>query len=235
MINASYIGQELDVFAEATNWKKYWASKIRPYLTGDVLEVGAGIGANTAFIKSSRASSWTCIEPDPDLASRMRSRFVGQRLLSDCLIEIGTTATLGLDRQFDAIVYIDVLEHIEEDRDELARASGLLRKGGIIVALAPAHQWLYTSFDSAIGHFRRYNRSSLSDCSPPDCGVLRLSYLDSVGMLASMGNRFLLRQSLPGLKQIIFWDRFLVPLSAWLDPLTLHMIGKSILATWEKA
>lgn len=160
---------------------------------------------------------------------------MAQPCLSDCHIENGTTETLGHNRQFDAIVYIDVLEHIEADREELARASSLLRKRGTIIALAPAHQWLYTSFDSAIGHFRRYNKSSLSSCSPPGCDVVKLHYLDSAGMLASMGNRFCLRQSMPGMRQIMFWDRFLVPITEWLDPLTLYTIGKSILVIWRRA
>lgn len=234
MTHPHYIGQELDVFAQALNWKRYWSSEIRSYLTGDVLEVGAGLGANTQFLKSCRASSWTCLEPDPGLVCRMRRRFMAQPRLADCRVEAGTTETLGSDRQFDAIIYIDVLEHIQEDREELARASSLLRSGGRIIVLAPAHQWLYTPFDHAIGHLRRYNRSSLSACSPSDCSIVRLVYLDSVGMLASMANRLFLQQSAPELKQILFWDRFLVPASRLVDHLTLHTVGKSLMGIWEK-
>ncbi len=235
MSHLPYVGKELDVFAHAVNWKKYWSSEIRPYLAGDVLEVGAGLGANTEFLKSSRASSWTCIEPDPELVPRMRERFMAQPSLVDCHIETGTTETLGSDCQFDAILYIDVLEHIENDREEMTRASRLLRKGGRIVVLSPAHPWLYTPFDRSIGHFRRYDKASLSSCSPSGCKIERLVYLDSAGMLASTGNRLFLQQAMPDLKQILFWDRFLVPFSRLLDPLTLYLIGKSILGIWSKA
>jgi len=235
MTQPHYVGQELDVFAHATNWKKYWSSEIQSYLGGDVLEVGAGLGTNTGFLKSRSVSSWTCLEPDPDLVSRMRDMFRAQPDLSDCRVETGTTDTLGAGRQFDAIVYIDVLEHIEKDRDEMTRASRLLRSGGKIVVLAPAHQWLYTPFDRAIGHFRRYDRSSLSACSPGDCEIVQLLYLDSVGMLASLGNRLFLKQAAPTLKQILFWDHYLMPFSRVLDPLTLHKFGKSILGIWRKS
>jgi len=234
MTHAHYAGQELDVFAQAKNWKKYWSSAIRPYLTGDVLEVGAGLGANTEFLKSCRASSWTCLDPDPDLVCRIRNRFRTQPRMADCRIETGTTETLGSDCQFHAIIYIDVLEHIEKDREEVARASHLLRSGGRIIVLAPAHQWLYTPFDRAIGHLRRYNRKSLSACSPSDCEIERLVYLDSAGMLASLANRLFLRQAVPDLKQILFWDGFLVPLSQLLDHLTVYRLGKSILGVWRK-
>ncbi len=234
MTNPAYVGKELDVFANALNWKTYWSSKIRPYLTGEVLEVGAGLGVNAEFLESERVSRWTCLDPDPELVSRMRERLKAKPPLTDRRVEAGTTATLGSSSCFDAILYIDVLEHIDNDREEMARASRLLRKGGRIIVLAPAHQWLYTPFDRAIGHFRRYDKSSLSACSPADCKIMSVDYLDSAGMLASLSNRLFLRQDMPSLKQILFWDRFLIPSSRVLDRLTLYGIGKSILAIWGK-
>jgi SAM-dependent methyltransferase len=234
MTDPHYVGTELDVFAQASYWKEYWSSKIRQHLNGDVLEVGAGLGANTEYLKSDHISSWTCLEPDPNLVDRMRDKFKGQPGLADCRVEIGATNTLESRPQFDAILYIDVLEHIEKDCEEMARASRLLRKDGKIIVLAPAHQWLYTAFDRAIGHFRRYDRSSLSACSPSDCAIAQIIYLDSAGMLASLGNKLLLHQAAPNLKQILLWDRFLVPGSRLLDPLTMHKVGKSILGIWRK-
>jgi SAM-dependent methyltransferase len=229
-----YVGQELDVFAHATNWKHYWSSAIRACLTGDVLEVGAGIGANTEFLWNDHVSSWTCLEPDPALAERLRSRLASRTDLAACKIVVGTLETMGSNPQFDAILYIDVLEHIADDHAELARASQILRPGGRIVVLAPAHQWLYTPFDRAIGHVRRYAKPTLSACTPRDCKLERIIYLDSVGMLASLGNRLLLQQADPSLKQILFWDRFLVPFSRITDRVALHAIGKSILGIWKK-
>jgi SAM-dependent methyltransferase len=229
-----YVGQELDVFAHATNWKNYWSSEIRPYLTGDVLEAGAGIGANTEFLWNDRVSSWTCLEPDPALAQRLRSRLASRTDLAACKIVVGTIETMGSNPQFDAILYIDVLEHIADDHAELARASQILRPRGRIVVLAPAHQWLYTPFDRAIGHVRRYAKPTLSACTPSDCKLERIIYLDSVGMLASLCNRLFLHQADPSLKQILFWDHFLVPFSRIADRVTFHAIGKSILGIWKK-
>jgi SAM-dependent methyltransferase len=229
-----YVGQELDVFAHARNWKSYWSSHICAYLTGDILEVGAGIGANTEILWNDRVSSWTCLEPDPALAERLRSRLKTRADLAGCRVLVGTIETIASNQQFDAVLYIDVLEHIADDRAELARASQILRPGGRIVVLAPAHQWLYTPFDRAIGHVRRYAKSTLWACTPNNCQLERLVYLDSAGMLASLGNRLLLHQAEPSLKQILFWDRFLVPFSRIADRITFHGIGKSILGIWKK-
>jgi SAM-dependent methyltransferase len=233
MTGSHYPGQELDLFAHARNWKGYWSSTIRAYLTGDVLEVGAGLGTNTEFLKSPLSSSWTCLEPDPDLAQSMRERFHMHPLLKDCRVEAGTTETWNSGCRYDAILYIDVLEHIDADRQELARASAWLRPGGRIIVLSPAHQWLYAPFDRSIGHVRRYDKASLAACTPPGCEIERLVYLDSAGMLTSMGNRLFLRQSMPTLKQILFWDRVLVPVSVRLDRLTRHTVGKSVLGVWQ--
>jgi SAM-dependent methyltransferase len=233
MTESHYIGQELSIFALAVNWKRYYSARIRPFLTGDVLEVGAGLGANTRFLKSRAVSSWTCIEPDPALAEEMRAGFVKDSLLSDCLVETTTTGSMGNNRRFDAILYLDVLEHIADDRAELDRAARLLRPSGKIIVLAPAHQWLFTAFDSAIGHHRRYNRRSLQAIAPRGCRLVSLSYLDSVGMLASLTNRIFLRQPMPRESQILLWDRVLVRLSRIVDQVSLHKVGKSLLAVWQ--
>ena len=222
------------MFAQAVRWKKYWAAQIRPHVHGAVLEVGAGLGVNTAFLRTEHVSSWTCIEPDAELVNQIRERFAVDSQLADCRVQIGTVTELGGSQTFDTILYIDVLEHIEKDREELEHASNLLRARGSIVVLAPAHQWLFTPFDRAVGHIRRYNKSSLLACSPKNCTIVRLAYLDCAGLLASLANRVLLQQADPGLRQILLWDRVLVPCSRLLDPLTLHSIGKSILAVWTK-
>ena len=59
-------------------------------------------------------------------------------------------------------------------------------------------------------------------------------YLDAVGLLASLCNRLLLRQQMPTSRQIQVWDRFLVPLSRWVDPLLGYRLGKSIVGVWRK-
>ena len=229
-----YVGRELEVFAHAIHWKKYWSSLIRAYDRGDVLEAGAGVGTNTPFLKSPQTASWTCLEPDALLAAQMREKFATDAALRDSRVQIGNTETLIDGAKFDAILYIDVLEHIPDDKAELQRASGLLRRGGNLIVLSPAYSWLYTPFDRVIGHLRRYRKETLQASAPPDCRLEKMIYLDSAGLLASSGNRLLLKQSMPTLPQILFWDRYLVPVSRVLDRLVLHGFGKSILGIWSK-
>ena len=60
MGSAAYIGTELELFAEARNWKSYLKRHFEPFIRGDVLEVGAGIGSTTAVLANSAARSWLC-------------------------------------------------------------------------------------------------------------------------------------------------------------------------------
>ena len=59
-------------------------------------------------------------------------------------------------------------------------------------------------------------------------------YLDSAGLIASLANRYLLKQNIPTIKQIRTWDSFLVTLSKFLDPLLGYKLGKSLLAVFQK-
>jgi len=225
---AHYIGNELELFAAATHWKSYFARAITPYIQGDVLEVGAGLGSNTVLLHNSRVHSWLSLEPDETLAQSAR-RAVAE--IPACRVVVGTTASAALE-SYDSILYIDVLEHIEDDRGELARAASLLREGGHLVVLAPAHQALYSEFDRAIGHFRRYDATSLGAVGPTGLTLERTFYLDSVGMLASFANHAFLKREQPSKAQIATWDRFMVPLSRLLDPCFGRRLGKSVVAIW---
>jgi SAM-dependent methyltransferase len=223
-----YPGRELEIFAHAENWKAYWHSRIRGWIRGDVLEVGAGLGVNTKLLRGAE-NSWLCLEPDAQLGSTLQRNVAAL----NCEVSFGTIADVA-DRRFDTILYIDVLEHIESDRDELANAANLLKPGGHVIVLSPAHQYLFSEFDASIGHFRRYNKSLLSGCSPRNCRMDSMFYLDSVGMAASLMNRWVLRQSMPSLAQIKSWDTYIVPVSRLLDPLLGYGVGKTIVGVWTK-
>lgn len=226
-----YVGSELLVFASAANWKRYWMSRVAAFVAGDVLEVGAGIGSNTVLLRSLSSGKWLCLEPDPDLLEQCVESVQQRGLRVDTML--GTEETLPEGRCFDTALYIDVLEHIEDDAGELSRVARHVRSHGHIVVLSPAHQRLYNEFDRAVGHVRRYDRQSLARCSPTTCTMRRCEYLDSVGYFFSLGNRFFLKQAMPTLKQILVWDRVGVPLSRVVDPLTGFRFGKSILAVWQ--
>lgn len=230
-----YIGAELEIFAAAANWKTYVADTIAGFVSGRVLEVGAGIGANAGFLHNESICEWTCLEPDTDLVGQIEERLKNGDLPQSCRVVNGSIASFDDAARFDTILYIDVLEHIADDRDELAHAARLLSPEGRLVVLAPAHQFLFSPFDAAIGHYRRYNRSMLRALTPAGCCVETTMMLDSAGLFASLANRVLLSEPLPSKRQIAIWDRLLVPISRVLDRATAHRFGKTVIAVWRKA
>jgi SAM-dependent methyltransferase len=230
-----YVGTELDLFAVAVHWKSYVRGQVQRFLGRAVLEVGAGYGGTTRVLCQGQADRWVCLEPDRSLADRLIAA-VGAGMLQDsCRVRIGTIVDLGARDRFDTILYMDVLEHIADDRAELAEAAEHLEAGGHLIVLSPAHEWLFTPFDAAIGHHRRYSRASLASVAPGGLSPVRLVYLDSVGMFASLGNRLVLKSSMPTSRQLAVWDRLMVPLSRVADPLLGYSVGKSVLGVWKKS
>ena len=59
---------------------------------------------------------------------------------------------------YDAVLLLDVLEHLKYDRASVEVAASLLKKGGILICTVPAHMWLWTERDEHHHHFRRYSR-----------------------------------------------------------------------------
>ncbi|MBC7921092.1 MAG: class I SAM-dependent methyltransferase [Ferruginibacter sp.] len=234
MIPTTYAGNELELFEVAKNWKNYYGSYLRPHLTGRVLEVGAGIGGTTKHLCDGSQEEWICLEPDPRLAGEIQKLLDTRQLPDCCHLEGGVIQGIPTTEKFDAILYIDVIEHIEDDATELRAACARLKRGGHLIILVPAHPWLYSPFDKAIGHFRRYNQRGLRKVVPGGLTNKKLLYLDSVGLMASVANKLFLRQSYPTERQIHLWDSVLVNLSKLMDKVTLHACGKSVLGIWEK-
>jgi cyclopropane fatty-acyl-phospholipid synthase-like methyltransferase len=233
MNNYSYIGSELELFSTAVNWKAYLRQLIIPYIGSNVLEVGAGIGGTTCALYTPRCHNWLCLEPDISLVDELQGN-LRKATLEKCQVRGGTLSDLLPEEKFDTILYIDVLEHIRTDRDELKAAMSHLQWGGQVIVLSPAHQWLFTPFDEAIGHYRRYTRQTLSALTPTGLTLQRMIYLDCVGLLASLANRVFLKSKMPTSSQIKVWDQMMVPVSKRIDPILKYSLGKSILGIWQR-
>ncbi len=234
--SAVYIGDELTLFEKAVHWKQYWASFVTPYLGTNVLEVGAGLGGTTRQLCTpDYQGQWTCLEPDPELLGQLNQQQREGRIPAICQTVLGITNDLPAEPTYSSLLYIDVIEHIEDDGAELRRAAALLRPGGHLIVLVPAHQWLFSPFDAAIGHYRRYNKARLAEVIPAGLEKVHFQYMDAVGLLASSANKLMLRQSYPTEAQIKVWDSLLVPVSTVLDPLLGRSLGKSVLLVARKS
>lgn len=148
---------EFEPLAEARNYRRAIVSEFSPWLTGDVLEVGAGVGQFTAELaRQGTIRGLTVAEPNPAFCSQIR------RVSPAVEVVEGTIGKLKPGRAFDAVVSVNVLEHIEDDAGELRRYRTCLdARGGALCLFVPAGPELYAPMDRKFGHHRRYSREGL--------------------------------------------------------------------------
>jgi len=227
-----YVGDELQIFKNAVNWKSYFSSVLRPHIKGDVLEVGAGIGVNTKFLSkgNNHIASWSLLEPDSNLASEISKNVAPLKINLGAVIN-GTIDNLE-NQSYDTIIYIDVLEHIENAPLEIEKIKMHLKPNGKLIILVPAYNFLFSEFDKRIGHYRRYNKSVLLKHGGT-LSLQKLFYLDSIGFFASLLNKFFLKKELPSSGNIKFWDNYIINLSRVFDVLFLKSFGKSLIGIFK--
>ncbi len=225
-----YSGDELETFALAKNWRKYWMGMVRGFLGSEVLEVGAGIGTVTAGLRKPEMK-WVALEPDNEMFQVLEKEF--QNVDSGVAVFGKTLSEYSGIQKFDSVLYFDVLEHIEHDSREVELACSKLNPNGYLIILVPAHQSLFSPFDTEIGHFRRYDRDSLCLLKPKNMNQVLSRYLDSGGYFLSWANSKFLAQSAPTTTQIRFWDSFVIPVSRLVDRLLGFRFGKSLLIVWQ--
>ena len=129
--------------------------------SGEYNVVAAGLGLRVLACEPERAAF--------EIAERTRP--------AEC--EVRHCGVLDLDAERDAadfIVMHDVLEHIEDHEHAAAQLARLLRPGGRLILSVPALGWLFGRHDELLGHYRRYNRQSLSRVLEPHFALQTLRY-----------------------------------------------------------
>lgn len=190
------------------------------YKSGDkVLDFGAGNG-NFLNLIADKPGEFSAVEPDSKLREHIRNSAAAHVVDPDEL-------PLGA---FDFLYTINVLEHIQDDRDAMSKFSLWLRPGGTLLIYVPAIPHLYSKFDASIGHFRRYRKSELVEgVTEAGFQITMTRYLDPVGYLVALIYRIFINTGKVSHKQVVFFDRYLFPLSVKLQSLTSKLFGKNLL------
>lgn len=91
------------------------------------------------------------------------------------------------DNRFGAVLMLDVLEHLEDDRAVLGEMERVLQPGGVAIVTVPAHQFLFSRWDELLGHKRRHRRRRLrSIVRSAGFDILRLSYWNLIGLVPAL-------------------------------------------------
>src|SRR5579859_2769803 len=145
--------EDLRQMARAQNYQRWQFQMVAPILSGDVLEVGGGIGNFTPQL-ADVAKSVTSLEPNEYCFNQLQEKIkplknaTAHRVTVEALHEV-----IPGGKKFDAIVLMNVLEHIKDDRAVLAELKKYLAPTGRIIVLVPAGQWAFGPVDVRLGHY----------------------------------------------------------------------------------
>ena len=143
----------------ADRFNRWVLSRFERHLGPDVLEVGCGSGNFTVLI-AARGHRVTGVDIEPAYVEAARHRLAP---FPDARVSCDDATTAEWSERFDTVVALDVIEHIEGDREFLTRLAGVLKPGGKLVVKVPAGPSLMSTLDRVVGHYRRYDKRSLAD------------------------------------------------------------------------
>jgi hypothetical protein len=224
---------EFAALREARNYRRALRCSFGPYLRGQVLEIGAGIGQMTREFQSlTGLTRVVAVEPELKFVERLRAA------LPDHSVVHGIARDVQPQTGWDGIVSINVLEHIEDDRSELAQYRQLLAANrGHLCLFVPARPELYAPLDRDFGHFRRYTRPELrAKLAQAGFKVEWLRYYNLPGYFAWWFSFRLLGQRKFGAASVRFYDRVIFPLAFWCESrLCAPPFGQSLMAVARAA
>jgi SAM-dependent methyltransferase len=231
-----YVGKDLEAMSFAVNYHKWILEEFRPFLGKKLVEVGAGTGSFSEMLIEENPENLALIEPSEMF------KFLEQNISQvetatrvDYYNSIFTEAAHRLREKPDTIIYVNVLEHIEEDRGELEKVYETLEPGGRCLIFVPAFMSLYGAFDEKIGHFRRYTKKELeTKAKSAGFKVVKSKYFDFVGIFPWYVKYKLLKSDSLNSGAVTAYDKFAVPLTKQFERFLNFPVGKNILTVLQK-
>lgn len=218
--------EDLAGMEEYPNWI---VDQLRIERSARCLEVGAGHGSITQRL--AERGPTVAMEPYPPALQRLRD--TGERTGS--FVAVGTLQEAMAHGPFDAIVLVNVLEHVDDHIGLLRELADMLPAGGQLSILVPAHPQLFSQFDALIGHRRRYRRSTLAAVvDEAGFDIDSLHYANQLGAIAwFIAARLLKRQRVGGSTAWVY-DKVMIRLSRWVDSVITPRFGQSLICVATK-
>ena len=188
-----------------------------------ILDFGAGSGTLTDLVYEECTIKPDCIEIDNELVGVLEQK--GYRTFN---------SLKNLTQKYDWIYSSNVLEHIDDDQETLKDMYSALNAEGMLAIYVPAFQILFSSFDTSVGHFRRYSKTEIErKLSRSGFKIIESRYNDSIGFFIALIAKVLWTRNHSILKLgsiFSFYDKFVYPLSRKIDRLGLqYFVGKNLL------
>jgi SAM-dependent methyltransferase len=228
----------LQVIASANRFNEWMYNTIRPFLKGEILEIGSGIG-NISQFAIREGLSITLSDINPEYQQLLIEKFSAysnvKGVRSMDLQHPSFTEHYQHEKEkYDTVFYLNVIEHLEHDAVAVKNSHFLLKKGGNLIILAPAYNWLYCKIDKELGHYRRYTLKRLSSLFPSSrFSILHQQYFNVPGITGWFLFGKLLRKKQIDSGEMSVFNR-LVPLFKLADTLCFKKIGLSAIVIAQK-
>lgn len=234
-----YPGRDLEAMAFAQKYHRWILETFKPHLGQRLVEVGAGAGSFSEMLLELPSESFSLVEPSKEmyalLASHVGGLQTGARIKTYNSIFSSVAEEIKTSQQPDSIIYVNVLEHIEDDEAELRMIHSTLEKGGRAFIFVPALRWLFGKFDESIGHFRRYTKRDLEEkCLRAGFKIISSRYFDVMGVAPWWLKYRLLRSSSMEPRAVELYDKYFVPLTKAAERRIKPPLGKNIILVAEK-
>lgn len=233
-----YVGKDLEAMDFAVNYHRWILDILKPFLGKRLVEVGAGTGSFSELLLKTNPQSLVLVEPSEMFeALQNNSAIIDSRvsikIFQNIFSEIA--ARIKAESAPDTIIYINVLEHIEDDLAELKTVRQTLADNGRVCIFVPALPLLYSEFDKYIGHFRRYRKNELTEkCEQAGFRIILKRNFDFPGILPWLIKYRLLKSTTMESGAVKFYDDFAVPVIRRLENFVQPPTGKNLLFVAEK-
>jgi SAM-dependent methyltransferase len=216
----------LEDLSSAVNYRRWIVDLTRPYLHGRVLEIGSGNGDYAAEWADSGVTI-TASEADAGRLAALKDRFDGDTRVDVRELLAPITGT----NDYDAVVALNVMEHIDGDVDAMRSFARQVRPGGLIVLFVPAFPIGMSRFDREIGHFRRYRKKTLrAALAGAGLSVEVVRHVNSAGLFAWIVMMRLLRQRPKAGPLLRIWDGVVIRIVRRIESRIEPPFGQSLLA-----
>nr|MBP9796501.1 class I SAM-dependent methyltransferase [Chitinophagales bacterium] len=211
---------------------------IKPFCKGKILEIGSGIGNISQFLIHDGFTT-TLSDYNQSYCDILKEKYghdknVTEIIHLDILDPKFEKQFETLSGQFDCIIGLNVIEHVDDDITALLNCKKLLAPGGRIIMLVPAYMWLYNGIDVSLGHFRRYNKKRIKTLfSNTALRSIKMNYFNSPAIFGWYISGRVLKNTIIKEGQMKLYN-LLVPLFKLADICTFNRFGISLIAVGEK-
>lgn len=227
----------LQTISKARQFNSWMYQTIRPYLDGNILEIGSGTGNISHYVLEANFEL-TLSDYEDEYVEILRQHFHqlpnAKDFLSIDLVDENFGDTYAeLKESFDTVFLLNVLEHIPDEKMAIGNCYSLLKTGGTLIVLVPAYPFLFSRMDKELKHYRRYTKKTLNRLFIQNgLTVTKSFYFNFLGISGWLWNKLFRKTEISHGKMDAF-DK-LVPFAKLLDKLLGKQIGLSVVSVCKK-